>query len=193
MCDRTWTSKWFVYNNAVSWRTVVVVKGKLRLFTGLTQQERKDNIAEQGSKAFFPFSPLHAPHTVNLTLSSAEREGFIDGHTMNGLCKICVLWWSMRPYSCRRQWGMGVKCVCVCVRLGEVEFVGERERERGRLVFSSSGQSFCRCPSRGPRCLADAGVMGAFPWRLVWGGSRFKQDTKQIHSLFLNPAICNTV
>lgn len=40
-------------------------------------RKRKDNIAEQGSRAFFPFSPLHAPHPINL--SSAERSGRARG------------------------------------------------------------------------------------------------------------------
>lgn len=59
---------------------LVVAKGKLRLFTGLTQQERKDNIAEQGNETLFPFSPLHAPHPVNLNLSPAERGGYWRTH-----------------------------------------------------------------------------------------------------------------
>lgn len=68
---------------------------------------------------------------------------------------------------------------------------GDKEREKGQLVFSSSGLSFCSCRSRGLRCLADAGVMAAFPWRLVRGGSRFMQETTQINSLFLHLAICH--
>lgn len=40
-------------------------------------RKSKDNIAEQGSGAFFPFSPLHAPHPINL--SSAERSGRARG------------------------------------------------------------------------------------------------------------------
>ena len=104
-CQTLWQSKRSVFN--------VTVSRKPRSFTGLTQQERKDNIAEQGCKAFFPFPPPHAPHPVNLNLSSAERGGggLTAGHTMNGLCKIWVLWQSMRPYSSSTQRVVGVQCV----------------------------------------------------------------------------------
>lgn len=72
-----------VYNGTVEREDFwVVVKREAEFVTGLTQRERKDNIAEQGRRAFSP---------VNLNLSSAERAGVIGGHTMNELCKIWVL------------------------------------------------------------------------------------------------------
>lgn len=70
-------------------------------------RKRKDNIAEQGREAFFSFSPLHAPHPINL--SSAERDGGQGSYcrTQRADCvKIWVLWWSMWPYRPRRQRGV---------------------------------------------------------------------------------------
>lgn len=59
--------------------------------------------------SLFPLRTLLTPSTFH----QQRERGVIAGHTMNGLCKIWVSWWSMWRYSPRRQRGVGVKCVCL--------------------------------------------------------------------------------
>lgn len=76
-----------------------------------TAGKEKTTLPNKAGKhsSLFPLCTLLTPSTFH----QQRERGVIAGHTMNGLCKIWVSWWSMWPYSPRRQRGVGVKCVCL--------------------------------------------------------------------------------